>query len=370
MTFAKQMVQLTALAFATAAMLVLLSGCSSPSAAGDSTSVTRIEVTTTTAAGQPTALAGHRGDHIPDPLINGGYSYQGYGRFELLAGAAGSQTAPGGGGGGTSFFWHDGRFVWAPGRLMEVDEDLIRLMEQKGLPFPDRQPTLADSPTSYVSVGDFSGLPTEQALALFVRDLGGLGWWVRHTYIDSLEPLAVTFALDGADNDAFAEDVLLRAVLQARTRGLVIDSARVEYAGHPGTEPQDLSPGTDLEETAAKLWPESPAAPDNDTVRAMVEGALPAEKAYPGWTLRLLEVSSTFVESRRVTVWVQAAAATREEAEAYVNEVLTTVRSLNAEQQAGIAVVVIGVTDPEGGSIAGARSDLDLGRDSFCVSLP
>lgn len=369
MSFARCFALRRVLALAVAAGLVMLSGCGSPSAPRDSTSVTRIEVTTTTAASQPTALAGHRGDHIPDPLINGGYSYQGYGRFQLLERTAGSEASPGNEGGGAEFFWRDGRFVWAPGRLMGVDEELIRLMKEKGLPFPDHQPTLADGPT-YVSVGDFSGLPAEQALALFVRDLGGLGWWVRHTYIDSLEPLAVTFALDGADNDPFAEDVLLRAVVQARTRGLVINSARVEYAGHPGTEPQDLSPGTDLEETAAKLWLEPPAAPDNDTVRAMVEAALPVEEAYPGWTLRLLEVASTFLESRRVTVWTQAAAATREEAEAYANEVLAAVRSLNAGEQAGIAVVVIGVTDPEGASIAGARGDLDLGRDSFYVSLP
>jgi len=103
MCFAKCFALGRALASATAAMLVMLPGCGSPTAARDSTSVTRIEVTTTTAASQPTALAGHRGDHIPDPLINGGYSYQGYGRFQLLAGAAGSETSPGGGGGGGSF---------------------------------------------------------------------------------------------------------------------------------------------------------------------------------------------------------------------------------------------------------------------------
>ncbi len=191
MRFAKPIV------LAVAAVLVLPSGCGSPSALGDSTSGTRVEVTTTTAASQPTALAGHRGDHIPDPLINGGYSYRGYGRFQLLEGTAGSDTLPGGEGSGPDFFWRDGRFVWAPGRLMEVDGDLIRLMREKGMPFPDHQPTLADGPT-YVFVTDFSGLPTEQALSLFVRDRGGLGWWVRHTYIDAREPLVVTFTVDGA----------------------------------------------------------------------------------------------------------------------------------------------------------------------------
>ncbi|NLT35274.1 MAG: hypothetical protein GXX83_05200 [Gaiellales bacterium] len=193
---------------------------------------------------------------------------------------------------------------------------------------------------------------------------------MRHTYIDAVDPLAVTFVLDGVDNDPFVEDVLLRAVLSARARGLAIDSARAQYQSHPGGEPQYLNPGMDLEEAAAKLWPEPPATPDNDAVRAVVAAAPPGAEAYSGWSLRLLEVSSTFLESRRVTIWVEAAEADGERGEAYVNEVLATVRSLNAEKQAGIAVVRVNVADAEGKLVFGARSDLDLGSDSLSVSLP
>lgn len=379
MSVAKRIAVVMAVALVVAAGLVLLSGCGNSStpvgsspAPSDSTSLTRIEVTTTTFADQITALAGHRGDRIPDPLINGGFSYQGFGRFQLLQGTAGADTAAGGGQQGPQFFWRDGRFVWTDGRLMEVDEELIRIMQEKGLPFPDHQPTLADPAYQLLGVKDFSDLSTEQALAAFVRELAGLGWWVRHTYIDTFDPLAVTFVLDGADNDRFVEDVLLRAVLSARTRGLAIDSARVHYQSHPGGEPQYLNPGMDLDEAAATLWPQPPATPGNDTVRATMAAALPGEEAYPGWVLRLLEVSSSFLESRRVTIWVEAAAADADgaQAEAYSSEVLATVRSLNAEKQAGIAVVRVDVVDAEGNLVFGARCDLDLGHDSFSSSLP
>ncbi len=348
--------------------LVLLSGCAASPPVGDNTSATRIEVTTTTMANPPTGRIGHRAYGIPDPIINGGYSYLGYGRFQLLQTTAGSDTAAGGGH-GSQFFWRDGRYVWEDGRLMEVDEGLIRLMREKGVDFPDHQPSLADLPDHHSGV-DFSGLSTDQALSALVRELGGLGWWVRHTYIDAFEPLAVTFALEEDDNGPFVEEVLLRAAIHARTRGLAIASLRVEYLGHSSGRPQELNPADNLEEAAAKLWLVPPTTPDNDAVRAMVAAALPGEGAYPGWILRLLEVASTRLESRRVTVWVEAPHADRAQAEAYMNEVLETVRSLNAEHGAGVAVGYVSVVDAGGNAVSGARCDLDIGRDSFFVNLP
>ncbi len=305
--------------------LVLLSGCGASPPFGDSTSATRIEVTSSTLIDPPTALMAQGAYGIPDPIINGGYSYLGYGRFQLLQTTAGSDTAAGGGEHGSQFFWRDGRYVWEDGRLMEVDEGLIRLMREKGLSFPDHQPSLADPTYQRLGVVDYSGLSAEQALSALVHELGGLGWWVRHTYIDAFEPLAVTFALEEDDNGPFVEEVLLRAAINARTRGLAIASVRVEYLGHTSGRPQELNPGDNLEEAAAKLWPVPPPAPDNDAVRAMVAAALPGEGAYPGWILRLLEVASTRLESRRVTVWVEAPHADRAQAEAYMNEVLETV---------------------------------------------
>ncbi|OPZ75961.1 MAG: hypothetical protein BWY79_01858 [Actinobacteria bacterium ADurb.Bin444] len=81
-------------------------------------------------------------------------------------------------------------------------------------------------------------------------------------------------------------------------------------------------------------------------------------------------MASTRLESRRVTVWVEAPHADRAQAEAYMNEVLETVRSLNVEHGAGVAVVYVSVVDAGGNAVSGARCDLDLGRDSFFVNLP
>ncbi|NLE73734.1 MAG: hypothetical protein GX604_03770 [Actinobacteria bacterium] len=349
--------------------LVLLSGCGASPPFGDNTSATRIEVTSSTLIDPPTALMAQGAYGIPAPIIDGGFSWLGFGRFQLLQTNAGSNTAAGGGH-GSQFFWRDGRYVWEDGRLMEVDEGLRRLMREKGLSFPDHQPSLANPAYQRLGVVDFSGLSTDQALSALVHELGGLGWWVRHTYIDALEPLAVTFALEEDDNGPFVEEVLLRAAINAGTRGLAIASVRVEYLGHSSGRPQELNPADNLEEAAAKLCPAPPTAPDNDSVRAMVAAALPGERAYPGWTLRLLEVASNPLESRRVTVWVEAPHADRAQAEAYMNEVLETVRSLNVEHGAGVAVVYVSVVDTGGNAVSGARCDLDLGRDSFFVNLP
>lgn len=335
-----------------------------PGAAPDTTPSTRIEVTTTTMAGQAVAegLSGFRGDLIPQPIIDGGYLYSGYGRFQLVGTVDGPEKLSGAEENGPYFFWRDGRFVWSDGRLMEVDERLLRLMEEKGIAFPDHQPTLAE--VGDLGATDLSGYSAELALLVVVRGLGGAGWWVRHTYIDSLEPLVVTFVLDETDNGPFVEDVLLRAVLDARTRGLVIDSALVEYENRPGEQPRALTDGVDLEKAAAELWLTPPTAPDNEAVRATIEADLPSEATYPAWNLRLLEVRSTFLESRRVTLWVEAADAGREEAETYAAEILASVLSLNAEKQTGIAVLRVDVVDPGGGPVFQARWDLDLGRDS------
>ncbi|MHB1344118.1 MAG: hypothetical protein ACYCX3_07135 [Thermoleophilia bacterium] len=332
--------------------------------AAGTTPSTRIEVTTTTVAGQAVAegLSGFRGDLIPMPFINGGYLYSGYGRFQLVETLDGPEKLSGAEENGPHFFWRDGRFVWADGRLMEVDDLLLRMMEDKDISFPDHQPTLAD--VGDLGATDLSGYSTELALLVVVRELGGLGWWVRHTYIDSLEPLVVTFSLDETDNGPFVEDILLRAVLRARTRGLAIDSARVEYEGSPGEQPRALTDGVDLEKAAAELWLAAPATPDNDAVRAMIEANLPSPEAYPRWNVRLLEVSSTLLESRRITVWVEVADGDRVEAEAYAAEVLASVLSLNAEKQTGIAVVRVDTVEPGGTPILQARWDLDLGRDS------
>ncbi len=331
--------------------------------AAETTPSTRIEVTTTTVAGQfLEAMSGFRGDLIPMPFINGGYLYSGYGRFQLVGTVDGPEKLSGAEENGPYFFWRDGRFVWADGRLMEVDERLLRLMEDIDISFPDHQPTLAE--VGDLGATDLSGYSTELALLVVVRGLGGAGWWVRHTYIDSREPLIVTFALDETANGPFVEDVLLRAVLDARTRGLGIDSARVEYEGRPGEQPRALTDGVDLEKATAELWLTPPAVPDNEAVRAMIEARLPSEETYPGWSVRLLEVRSTFLESRRVTLWVEAADADREEAEAYAAEVLASVLSLNTEKQTGIAVLRVDVVDPGGHPVFQARWDLDLGRDS------
>ncbi|MHB8869564.1 MAG: hypothetical protein ACYC8U_12320 [Thermoleophilia bacterium] len=320
-------------------------------------------MTTTTVAGQVSeAMSGFRGDSIPMPFIDGGYAYFGYGRFQLLGTVDGPDKLSGAEENGPHFFWRDGRFVWADGRLMEVDEGLLRLMEDKGMPFPDHQPTLAE--VGDLDATDLSAYSTELALLVVVRELGGLGWWVRHTYIDAREPLVVTFSLDETANGPFVEDILLRAVLRARTRGLAIDSAQVEYEGRPDEQPRTLTDGGDLEKAATELWLAPPATPDNDVVRAMIEADLPSAEAYPGWNLRLLEVSSTLLESRRVTVWVEMADGDRVEAEAYAAEVLASVLSLNADRQTGIAVVRVDAVDPGGNPVFQARWDLDLGRDS------
>ena len=161
--------------------------------------------------------------NVPRPQVSSSYGYEGFGHF--IAYGAYPTDRP--------FFWRDAHFVWPDG-------------------------SLADAAT-YDSAGwlgrdlpDFSAETPREALSYSVgKLLSGLGWWVRHTYIDSKEPLAVTFVVDDADNGPFIDDILLRHMLFARLRGLSVDKLGIEYASRPDLGRRDLTPAEGMAQAAA-----------------------------------------------------------------------------------------------------------------------
>jgi hypothetical protein len=287
-------------------------------------------------------------ENVPRPSVSGGYGYDGYGHFYLLA----ANDTP-----GRSFYWRDGHFVWADGSLMDAS-------------------AYYDS-SAYLGVPDFSGSTTKEALTGSVNELYGLGWWVRHTYIDSSRPLAVSFVVDDADNGPFIEDILLRQLLYAQRHGLSVDKVGIEYRSRPKAGHRDLTPAEGMARAAAKLWLTPPAGADNKALQATIAARLPGGVNHPGWTVKLLEVTSTYLESRRVTLTIAATGdqttgdgvtgpprSARELAEAYATNMLALVRALNADEGAGIAILRFDALDAHGTPLARERWDLDLGLHS------
>jgi len=343
-----------------------------PTTSSETTSTTasaRIEVTTTI----PSDVMGPGRfdfENVPRPLVNGGYSYSGYGHFQFVD-ASDPEQIEDPAKRGPSFFWRDGHFVWADGSLMEVDERLKQIFREKGvltdkgLPYGERQSSIADIP-DWAGIPDLSGLTTEQALNCAVRGLSGLGWWVRHTYIDSLEPLAVTFSVDDSDNGPFIEDILLRDFLYARTHGLKVDKLGIEYESRPDEGHGDLTPAEGMAQVAAKLWLTPPPGVNNKALQTTVAARLPGEGDRPGCTVKSLEVTTSYLESRRVTLAIVAAGnqSARDQAEGYAADVLALIQALNADEGAGIAVLRFDAFDASGAPLMQERWDLDLGRHS------
>jgi hypothetical protein len=278
-------------------------------------------------------------ENVPRPwgIGGSGYGYEGHGHFYLV-GPEG-QTLE-------SFYWRDGHFVWADGKLADYQPGVMNL--------PDWQ-----------NVPDSSERTIKDTLNLLVNYLSGLGWWVRHTYIDSLKPLAVTFAVDDGDNGPFIEDILLRQFLYARYYGLNVDTLGIEYTSRPGTGRQNLTPAEGMAQSATKLWLKPPEGTDDQALNTAIAAQLPGEAARPGWTVKSLEVTTTYLESLRVNLTVVAAVGRpAEQAKAYAADVLALIQALNAEQGAGIAVLRFDAFDAAGAPLVRERWDLDLGRHS------
>jgi hypothetical protein len=276
-------------------------------------------------------------ENVPRPQVSSSYGYEGFGHF-IAYGASPS---------GRPFFWHDAHFVWPDGSL--ADAATYDLAGWLGRDLPD-----------------FSEETPREALSYSVgKLLSGLGWWVRHTYIDSKEPLAVTFVVDDADNGPFIEDILLRHMLFARLRGLNVEKLGIEYTSRPDLGHLDLTPAEGMTQAAAKLWLTPPAGADNEALRATIADRLPGEAGHPGYAVRLLEVTSTYLESRRVTLSVVLAAGQPAElARRYTADMLTLVQALNTDEGAGIAVLRFDAFDAAGAPLVQERWDLDLGRHS------
>jgi hypothetical protein len=279
-------------------------------------------------------------ENVPNPPVSayGCDSRDFFGRFYLIDG---HDTR------GPSFFWRDAHFVWADGSYLDTSTYDSAAWLGSALP-------------------DFSRSTTEEALIYSVdRLLSGLGWWVRHTYIDSSKPLAVTFVVDDADNGPFIEDVLLRHFLFARLRGLSVDQLGIEYTSRPNLGHRDLTPPEGMVAAAGKLWLTPPAGVDNQGLQRTIADCLPGGADHPGYTVRLLEVTTTYLESRRVTLSLtMAAGQTAEQAQGCAADMLALVEELNAAEAAGIAVLRFDAFDAGGAPLIRERWDLDLGRHS------
>lgn len=70
---------------------------------------------------------GFEAEGIPQPVVDGWYSYKGDGRFTTES--------------GLEFFWRDGEFVNPDGTLLQVPESLNAMLKAKGLPPIEHQPT-------------------------------------------------------------------------------------------------------------------------------------------------------------------------------------------------------------------------------------
>jgi hypothetical protein len=276
-------------------------------------------------------------ENVPRPQVSNSYGYKGFGRFIAY------DAYPS----GRPFFWRDAHFVWSDGSL--ADESTYDSAGWLGSGLPD-----------------FSEYTPKEALSYSVgRLLSGLGWWVRHTYIDSKEPLAVTFVVNDADNGPFIEDILLRQMLFARLRGLIVEKLGIEYASRPNLGHRDLTPTEGMAQAATTLWLTPPPGADNEALQASIAGSLPGGADHPGYTVRLLEVTSTYLESRRVTLSVvMAAGQPAELAKGYAAEMFALVQALNASEGTGIAVLRFDAFDSAGAPLLQERWDLDLGRHS------
>jgi hypothetical protein len=276
-------------------------------------------------------------ENVPRPPVSGSYGYEGYGHFFAYDVYPRSR----------SFSWRDAHFVWPDGSLMDASAYDSAAWLGRGLP-------------------DFSEETPKGALGYSVgKLLSGLGWWVRHTYIDSQEPLAVTFVVDDADNGPFLEDILLRHFLFARMRGLSVDKLGIEYKSRPNLGHRDLTPTESMAHAAAELWLTPPPGADNQALQATIADRLPGGANPPSYTVRLLEVTTTYLESRRVTLsLVMAAGQPAERAKDYAADMLALVQALNADEAAGIAVLRFDAFDAGGAPLIRERWDLDLGRHS------
>ena len=283
----------------------------------------------------------HLFQNVPNPPVSGGYGYDSrdfFGRFFLASGYDAR---------GPSFFWRDAHFVWADGSYLDTSTYDSAGWLGRDLP-------------------DFSEDTPEEALGYSVgKLLSGLGWWVRHTYIDSQKPLAVTFVVDDADNGPFIEDILLRHFLFARMRGLSVDKLGIEYESRPKLGHRDLTPAEGMAQAAAKLWLTPPPGADNQALQATIADRLPGGADDPGYIVRLLEVTTTYLESRRVTLSLEMAAGQpAEQAKGYAADILALVQALNADETAGIAVLRFDAFDAGGAPLVRERWDLDLGSHS------
>jgi hypothetical protein len=287
-------------------------------------------------AGDAIGMTAFEHENVPRPQISSSYGYQGFGHF--IAYDASQSGRP--------FFWRDAHFVWPDGSLADAGTYDSAGWLGRDLP-------------------DFSEETPREALSYSVgKLLSGLGWWVRHTYIDSREPLAVTFVVDDADNGPFIEDILLRHIVFARLRGLSVDKLGIEYMSRPDLGHRDLTPTEGMAQAAAKLWLTPPAGADNGALRATIADRLPGGADHPNYTVRSLEVTSTYLESRRVTLSVVLAAGQPAKATGYAADMLALVQALNANEDAGIAVLRFDAFDAAGAPLVRERWDLDLGRHS------
>jgi hypothetical protein len=100
---------------------------------------------------------------------------------------------------------------------------------------------------------------------------------------------------------------------------------------------------------AAKLWLTPPAGVDNQGLQRTIADRLPGGADHPGYTVRLLEVTTTYLESRRVTLSLtMAAGQTAEQVQGYAADILALVQELNADEAAGIAVLRFDAFDAGG----------------------
>ena len=106
------------------------------------------------------------------------------------------------------------------------------------------------------------------------------------------------------------------------------------------------------------MWLTPPAGADNEALRATIADRLPGGADHPGYTIRLLEVTSTYLESRRVTLSVVLAAGqTAEQAKATPRTCWPWSQALNANEGAGIAVLRFDAFDAAGAPLVHHCSD-------------
>lgn len=145
-----------------------------------------------------------------------------------------------------------------------------------------------------------------------------------------------------------------------------MDTLGIEYRSRPDIGHRNLTPAKGMAQLAAKLWLTPPPGADNKALQATIAARLPGGADHPGYTVRLLEVTTSYLESRRVTLAIVATGdqSARDQAAGYAADVLALIQALNADQGARIAVLRFDAFDAGGAPLVRERRDLDLGRHS------